>query len=195
MEIQQYYTKLFTATSVVTPSFENLQFKSIDNTRKGWLERSFDEDEVVRSIKLCGDNKAPGPDGYNLEFDKACWGSLRTDVMDAINESFCKGKLDWKLNMSFLKLIPKKEDYATPKDYRPLSLIGSFYKIVSKLRAERLKVVIPSLISNAQGAFIKNKQILDGILIANECIDRRLRKKKPSILCKIDMEKAFDNVN
>ncbi|XP_026439726.1 uncharacterized protein LOC113338545 [Papaver somniferum] len=50
------------------------------------------------------------------------------------------------------------------------------------------------LISDYQGAFVKEKQILDGVLIASECIDNRLRDKIPGVLCKVDMEKAFDNV-
>ncbi|XP_026396934.1 uncharacterized protein LOC113291638 [Papaver somniferum] len=97
--------------------------------------------------------------------------------------------------MDFMKFIPKKEDSATVKDFRPLSFISSFYKIVSKLLDERIKVLIPGLIFNTQCAFIKNKHILDGIIIANECINSRLRQKKPGILCKIGMGKAFDNVN
>ncbi|XP_026437819.1 uncharacterized protein LOC113336038 [Papaver somniferum] len=54
---------------------------------------------------------------------------------------------------------------------------------------------MPALVSDFQGAFIHDKQILDGVLIENECVDSRLKSKKPGILCKIDMEKAFDNVN
>ncbi|XP_026400306.1 uncharacterized protein LOC113296195 [Papaver somniferum] len=58
----------------------------------------------------------------------------------------------------------------------------------------RLKTVMHKLVSDFQGAFIKGKQILDGVLIAGECVDSRLKDKKPGILCKIDMEKAFDNI-
>ncbi|XP_026440533.1 uncharacterized protein LOC113339485 [Papaver somniferum] len=54
---------------------------------------------------------------------------------------------------------------------------------------------MPDLISDFQGAFIQEKKILAGVLIANECVDSRLKANKPGILCKIDMEKAFDNVN
>ncbi|XP_026437418.1 uncharacterized protein LOC113335613 [Papaver somniferum] len=54
---------------------------------------------------------------------------------------------------------------------------------------------MPELVSDFQGAFIHEKQILDGVLIANECVDSRLKAKKAGILCKIDMNKAFDNVN
>ncbi|XP_026440576.1 uncharacterized protein LOC113339540 [Papaver somniferum] len=89
------------------------------------------------------------------------------------------GSIDWRFSCSFLTLIPKKEDSCTPKDFRPLSLISSAYKIISKLLAEMLKKVIPELISDFQGAFIHDKQILDGVLISNECVDSRLKSKKP----------------
>lgn len=52
---------------------------------------------------------------------------------------------------SFVKLIPKKEDSSTAKDFRPISLINSFYKIVFKVLAERLKIVMPKLVSHSQG--------------------------------------------
>ncbi|XP_026411177.1 uncharacterized protein LOC113306459 [Papaver somniferum] len=108
---------------------------------------------------------------------------------------FEKGMVEWRLNVYFVKLVPKKEDSLIAKDFMPISLISSFYMIVSKVLTERLKVVIHNLVSYSQGAFIKEKQILDGILLSNECIDSRMKAWKPGFLCKIDMEKAFNNVN
>lgn len=54
----------------------------------------FDEEEVETVIKKCGTNKAPGPDGYNIEFYRDCWGFMKADVMAAVNEFYIKGKLD-----------------------------------------------------------------------------------------------------
>ncbi|XP_026444566.1 uncharacterized protein LOC113344892 [Papaver somniferum] len=81
------------------------------------------------------------------------------------------------------------------KDFWPISLVGSVYKIISKVLAERLKVYLPTLILTSQSSFIKGRQILDGVLIANECVDSRLRQKLPGLVYKLDFEKAFDNVN
>ncbi|XP_026400011.1 uncharacterized protein LOC113295893 [Papaver somniferum] len=75
-----------------------------------------------------------------------------------------------------------------------MKLMGSAYRILSKVLANRLKKVMHKLVSDYQGTFVKEKQILDGVLIASECIDSRLKDKKAGVLCKIDMEKVFDNV-
>lgn len=68
------------------------------------------------------------------------------------------------------------------------------HKLLSKVSANRLKHVIPSIISPYQGAFVGNRQILDGILIANELIDSRKWMHKEGVLLKVDLEKAYDHV-
>ena len=76
------------------------------------------------------------------------------------------------------------------KDYRPISLIGSLYKILVKVMANRLWMVLPEIISNIQGGFVDGRQILDGVLISHECIDSRNRQCRPGLVCKLDIEKA-----
>ena len=65
------------------------------------------------------------------------------------------------LNASFLTLIPKKSDAVNIKDFRPISLVGSVYKLLSKPLANRLRVVLDSLISETQNSFVGGRQILD----------------------------------
>lgn len=68
----------------------------------------------------------------------------------------------------FITLIPKIAGANMLKDFRPISLLGCHNKIISKILANRLKSVLPGLIWECQNAFIKGRQILDSVLIANE---------------------------
>jgi hypothetical protein len=92
-------------------------------------------------------------------------------------------------------LIPKKAGVVEIKDFRPISLIGGIYKIISKVLANRLKSVLGKIVSHSQTAFIKGRQILDSALVANEYVDSRLRSRTLAIICKLDLEKAYDHVN
>jgi len=105
------------------------------------------------------------------------------------------GKLAKGINTIFIVLIPKVDNPQRLNEFRPISLVGSMYKILAKLLANRLRVVLGSVISETQSAFIKNSQIFDGILIANEVVDEATKLKKDLILFKVDFEKAYAYVD
>ena len=79
--------------------------------------------------------------------------------------------------------------------FGPLAWLGGFYKIIAKVLANRLHLVMGDLISASHNAFVRDRQILDFVLIANECLDSRLKSGQSGLLCKLDIEKAFDHVN
>ncbi|XP_028075237.1 uncharacterized protein LOC114277538 [Camellia sinensis] len=99
------------------------------------------------------------------------------------------------MNISFFTLIPKKVNALNLNDYRPISLIGSMYKLLSKVLASRLKPVLPEVINETQSTFLGGRNILDGVLIANEIMDGWKKAKKKGLLFKLDFEKACDFIN
>ena len=115
--------------------------------------------------------------------------------MNFCREIYEHGKFFKRLNATFLVLIPKNAGAEDLRDFKPISLVGSLYKWLAKVLAYRLKKVIGKVVSKAQGAFVEGRQILDAVLIANEAIDSVLKNNENGIMCKLDIEKAYDNVD
>ena len=96
---------------------------------------------------------------------------------------------------TFLVLIPKKCGAEDLSDFRPISLVGGLYKLLAKVLTNRLKKVMGKVVSSTQNAFVEGRQILDAALIANEVINSLLKRKESGVLCKLDLEKAYDCIN
>ena len=160
------------------------------------MEREFEEEEVRKVVLAMEGDKAPGSDDYSIAFFKVCWEVVKEDIMKIFREFHVEGKFEASLNSTFISLIPKIPGVSEMKDFHPTSPVGSLYKIIAKVLANRLKGVQDKVISKMQSAFInKGGQILDPILIANKSINSRHRSGEPGILCKMDVEKAYDYVN
>ncbi|GJV16353.1 RNA-directed DNA polymerase, eukaryota [Tanacetum coccineum] len=158
------------------------------------LERHVSHDEIRLAVWDCGVNKSPGPDGFTFEFFRKFWKVIGPDFCEAVEHFFKQGSFSKGCNSSFIALIPKVLDAKFVNDYRPISLIGCIYKVVTKILASRLAMVIAGLVSNTQSAFVAGRQILDGPFILNEVLDWCKRKKKKALFFKVDFAKAYDSV-
>ncbi|GJX71178.1 RNA-directed DNA polymerase, eukaryota [Tanacetum coccineum] len=157
-------------------------------------KRPFTVEEIKGAVWGCGSNKSPGPDGFTFEFYRRYWGLIEDEVVVAVNYFFHNGFVPKGGNSSFIALIPKIPGAKMVKDFRPISLIGSLYKIIAKLLANRLVTVMSDLVNELQSAFIANRQILDGPFMLNEIIHWCKAKKKQTMIFKVDFEKAFDSI-
>ncbi|GJS28839.1 RNA-directed DNA polymerase, eukaryota [Tanacetum coccineum] len=159
------------------------------------MKRSVSREEIRLVFWNCGENKSPGPDGYTFEFFRKYWNIVGPDLCEAVEYFFETCLFPKGCNSSFVALIPKVADAKSVNDFRPISLIGSVYKVITKFLANRLALVIADLVSDTQSVFVANRQILDGPFILNEILHWCKRKKKQAMFFKVDFTKAYDSVH
>ena len=144
-----------------------------------------------------GGLKAPGPDGFPRIFYQTNWDTLARDVNEMIKEMMLGSVDPRRLNATHLVLIPKVQNVDSVSQFRPISLCNYSYKVLSKVLANRLKQIIPALISPKQNAFVEGRLIQDNIGIAHELfhfLKTRKARYKFELGIKLDMHKAYDRV-
>ncbi|KAJ9690749.1 hypothetical protein PVL29_013085 [Vitis rotundifolia] len=174
------------------PCLNSLEFESIGVEEATRLEQMF---TVFLALSELNGDKALGPKGFSLAFWQFCWDFVKDEIMGFFKDFFERGKFVRSLNTTFLVLIPKKGGAEDLSNFRPISLVGSLYKLFAKVLTNRLKKVVGKVVSTTQNAFVEGGQILDAALIANEVVDSLLERKESGVLCKLDLEKAYDCIN
>ncbi|KAJ9674856.1 hypothetical protein PVL29_024033 [Vitis rotundifolia] len=172
-----------------------IQLDQISQLEAENLEVPFDEAEIFSALLEVDGDKAPGPDGVTAAFWHTCWDFAKEEILEMFKEFHENGSFLKSLNNTFLVLIPKKYGAEDLGDFRPISLLGGLYKLLAKVLANRLKRVVGKVVSNAQNAFVMGRQILDASLIANDVIDTWQKRKEKGLICKLDIEKAYDSIN
>lgn len=159
------------------------------------LDVEFTVDEVWETIKDMPNDKAPGPDGFTTLFYKVAWPIIKHDVMQAFNAFWSLDARSFHhLNDAYMVLLKKKCDATQLREFRPISLIHSFGKIVTKCLARRLAPQLHDLILRNQSAFIRGRSIHDNVRNVQLTCKAIHMRKSPCVFLKIDIAKAFDLV-
>jgi hypothetical protein len=118
----------------------------------------FSRDEIDSMVKAMPLDKALGLDGFNTDFIKHCWSIIYDDFYKMCDDFYSNQLCLQSINGSYITLIPKKDDSQKVSDFRPISLLNTSVKIITKLLANRLQRTLPSLLYKNQYGFIKKEQ-------------------------------------
>ncbi|KAK1279157.1 hypothetical protein QJS04_geneDACA021350 [Acorus gramineus] len=190
----EFYRDLLNKESYI-PVPELLSTRKLSYEDNHTLCAEVTEKEIFQNLSHMKKDGSPGPDGFTSGFFQTCWDIVKEDLVLAIKEFFDRGTLLQQLNNSFIALIPKNSQACSLDQFRSISLCGTVYKLVTKILASRLQLVLPALISLNQTAFIKGRKIAHGILLEHKMVKYLAPNSgKGRAVAKLDLRKAFDSI-
>lgn len=185
-EVLVFYGKLMGHDS------RSLQHVDIDALRRGDHLTMVQREDLVRHVTVkeiedalngISDLKSPGVDGYSSKFFKSCWNIVKEDVVNAAQEFFAQDQLFLPFNQTVVTLVPKSDNASTVKEYRPIAVCTTFYKILSKILTARLNKVLPSVVSLSQAV---SYELLNGYA---------KKGGTPRTMIQLDLQKAYDMID
>lgn len=159
--------------------------------------QEFTGEEVKEAVFAMHPDKSPRPDGMNPTFYQRLWKIIGKDVIDMCLHILSSGCMPQKLNDTLVVLTPKKNVPEVIGDLRPISVCNVLIKIVTKMLANMMKTILPSITLETQSAFISGRIITDNVVAAfevNHWMHKKTQGKMGFSALKIDMSKAYDRV-
>jgi hypothetical protein len=151
--------------------------------------------ELDHALRKLPKGKVPGIDGLFAEFFRYFWTDLKESFMDVVQNSFNSGDLPDTMRTSIITLIYKKKDRDDLRNYRSISLLCSDYKIIAKVLAERMKLVLPFIIHKDQTGFLKDRYIGKNISLIFDTQPYLYKTNKTGYAFLADWEKAYDHID
>ena len=194
---RDFYSSLYTA-SVTDPSSQKKLLKNIKTTisslQKELLDAPMTLAELETAVKSMNKDKSPGINGLPAEFFQRFWPLFKNRYLQFVNHAFCNS-FPITINTSVTTLLYKdKGDIENLQYYRPLSLINTDIKLLSKALTNRLKQVLPTIIHKSQSA-VDGRRIDNTVHLLRDLIDLANKENLEAAFIFLDQEKAFDRVD
>jgi hypothetical protein len=196
-----FYKKLYSDSSEDIENetefelFRDENLPKINEESKESCETDITIKEIGIALKELKNGKSPGSDGYTADFYKFFWPTIKETVLESIIYANNIGKLSIDQRRGIINLIPKKgKDPRLLKNWRPISLLNTDYKIITKTLANKLKKVLGTVISPDQVAYLKDRFIGQNIRTIIDVMDYTKLVDKEGIIVFLDFEKAFDTI-
>lgn len=196
--VRNYFTTLFTTSNPpIQDDILGLVHTKVTKAERSWLESPYSEEEIYEALKDTNPHKVLGLNGLRAEFFQRFWSKVKVDVLRFCLDILNYGASVQEVNHTFIALIPKASNADSMKKLRPISLCNVLYKLIAKAVSNHVKVVVPSVISEEQSVFIKERLITDNALIAYEIlhsIKNKSQGREGRCAIKLDMPKAYDRI-
>lgn len=175
-ELEQFYKKLYTKRSdVMSENFfmnTTLNHFKLSSEQQRSCEGEISFEECYISLHSMPTQKSPGSDGLPVEFYNVFWEEIGILMVNSLNYAFQRGFISDEQGRACVTLIPKhSKDPRYLKNWRPISLLNTDYKILTKCLARRLKGVLPDLISREQTGYLKGRYIGENIRLILDLIN------------------------
>ena len=195
---KEFYNKVHATKDIpqerIVRFMEGIDIPTLDEPDRKACEGPITSVECVNALKTMGNNKAPSVSGFNKEFVLFFWDDLGEIIVDYVNESFRAGKLFVNQRRGILTLLPKAGDQKQLKNKRPICLLDIVYKIIAKVLARRLSLVIKKIVEPDQTGSLKGRNIQDNVRLIQDLIYYTEMDDVPGILCALDFKAAFNSV-
>ncbi|CAI5972029.1 unnamed protein product [Closterium sp. NIES-65] len=159
------------------------------------LDMEWSEHEVKAALKGLPAGKAPRQDGLPKEFFEHNWELLGWAVMREVRSFESSGKLSEAFTTAVTILLHKKGDRDDLGNYRPITLLSFFYKLLAKVLANRIKAVLPRVISDKQFGFLPGRSLADAVSLVTDVIDAAEEEDEDWLLLLVDFQKAYNFVS
>ena len=168
--------------------------KKLSEESKQNLERDIEKKEVAAAVKMTKNNKSPGPDGISFEFYKLYWDLIGDDLVQVLKCGIESEELSHSQYLATIILLYKKGFRPDIRNWRPISLLNTDYKILSKVFAERIKAILVEIIHSDQKGCVPGRYIGHNIRLIDDILYEIENQSPESVLLQMDQEKAFDRV-
>ena len=168
----------------------------ISQSQKVKMEGILTMEELVKYMKKAKNNVSPGSTGFTNEFYKFFLRDLKIFMLNSINHSYQTGMLSVTQRLGIITLIPKGDkDKSFLKNWRPLTLLNSMYKIISGCISERIKPSLGTIIHSDQKGFVSDRYIGEAVRTTYDIMDWAKENNKTGLILLIDFEKAYDSIS
>jgi ribonuclease HI len=195
--IVNFYKNLFCSNFVLQDSLlaEEVIPPLVTNDINALMTVFPSHSEIKSAVFALNKDSAPGPDGFGAFFYQHFWEIVKHDVVNAVLQFFTSSWILPGFNSNIIALLPKSPEASSIDQYRPIAMANFKFKIISKIIADRLASIMPTLISVEQKGFIHGRDIKDCLCTASEAINLlHNRAFGGNVALKIDITKAFDSL-